>query len=408
MGCADVRLLKTIGSVDFTEQERAALNKLTMPNTGYQALAACLALSCFVGLHTSDIMFGFFPVSFHSLALLGLQAIAVLCMGAHRSWYPACYFAVCLVLPFAIEIGLLLPPMLVALWWAGAPGVQRRDAAWGLGGVALYLCVRATFSSAGVNGPWIHNESGLGFGQVGQNGFSNAFGQAPYLFWVYNVMANLMTVLFSEPRGGSFEFIQSLIGGDTPPWRWIHLATSLITTSAGIVVLARRRLDGRQRQLLVLGCVLLLSNSLLGFLYARDRVGLIAGAGYAVLVFLMASLLVESGRYRRAGALALVVVLLAGWTWRSAESMVRVRDRGFESYSDWVLRHDVEHLRKVPDPALLATLYAAATASPPPDPRCAQEWTKRYFQRLLSDLITDCGHVDVGVGDPARGVRPPS
>ena len=126
--------------------------------TGYQALAACLALSCFVGLHTSSIMFGFFPVSFHSLALLGLLATAVLCMGAHRFWYPALYFAVCLVLPFAIEIGLLLPPMLVALWWAGAPGVQRRDVAWGLGGVALYLVVRATFSAAGVDVPWIHNE----------------------------------------------------------------------------------------------------------------------------------------------------------------------------------------------------------------------------------------------------------
>ena len=31
MGYGDVRLLKTIGSVDFTGQERAALNKLTMP-----------------------------------------------------------------------------------------------------------------------------------------------------------------------------------------------------------------------------------------------------------------------------------------------------------------------------------------------------------------------------------------
>ena len=34
MGCGDVRLLKTIGSVDFTGQERAALNKLTMPRSG--------------------------------------------------------------------------------------------------------------------------------------------------------------------------------------------------------------------------------------------------------------------------------------------------------------------------------------------------------------------------------------
>ena len=31
MGCGDVRLLRTIGSVDVTGQERAALNKLTMP-----------------------------------------------------------------------------------------------------------------------------------------------------------------------------------------------------------------------------------------------------------------------------------------------------------------------------------------------------------------------------------------
>ena len=31
MGCGDVRLLRTIGGIDFTGQERAALNKLTMP-----------------------------------------------------------------------------------------------------------------------------------------------------------------------------------------------------------------------------------------------------------------------------------------------------------------------------------------------------------------------------------------
>ena len=32
MGCGDVRLLRTIGGVDFTRQERATLNKLTMPS----------------------------------------------------------------------------------------------------------------------------------------------------------------------------------------------------------------------------------------------------------------------------------------------------------------------------------------------------------------------------------------
>ena len=37
MGCGDVRLLRTIRSVDFTGQERAALNKLTMPVGRFQA-----------------------------------------------------------------------------------------------------------------------------------------------------------------------------------------------------------------------------------------------------------------------------------------------------------------------------------------------------------------------------------
>ena len=30
MGCGDVRLLRTIGGLDVTRQERAALNKLTV------------------------------------------------------------------------------------------------------------------------------------------------------------------------------------------------------------------------------------------------------------------------------------------------------------------------------------------------------------------------------------------
>ena len=203
---ANLTVFKTTTVVQFAGI-LCCLVALFRVRTGYQALAACLALSCFVGLHTSSILFSFFPLSHHSLALLGLLATAVLCMSTRRSWYPACYFTGCLLLPFIIEMGLLLPPMLVSLWWAGAPGVQRRDVAWGLGGAALYVVVRTTFSSAGADVPWIYFESGLGFGEIDPDGFSNAFGQAPYLFWVYNVMANVLTVLFSEPRGGTFDFI---------------------------------------------------------------------------------------------------------------------------------------------------------------------------------------------------------
>ena len=36
--CGDVRLLRTIRSVDFTGQERAALNKVTMPADGRRSI----------------------------------------------------------------------------------------------------------------------------------------------------------------------------------------------------------------------------------------------------------------------------------------------------------------------------------------------------------------------------------
>ena len=42
MGCGDVRLLRTIGGLDVTGQERAALNKLTMPFLPRPSIAALL------------------------------------------------------------------------------------------------------------------------------------------------------------------------------------------------------------------------------------------------------------------------------------------------------------------------------------------------------------------------------
>ena len=47
MGCGDVRLLRTIGGLDVTGQERAALNKLTMPTgdvTGTRAVSLAARL----------------------------------------------------------------------------------------------------------------------------------------------------------------------------------------------------------------------------------------------------------------------------------------------------------------------------------------------------------------------------
>lgn len=356
----------------------------------HQAMAACVALSCFVGLLSSQILFNFYPVSHHSLSLLCILLTAVLCLRPRRPSHAACYFLLSLAAPFVLELGILVPAVLLVLWWAGAPGVTRRDVVWGLAGAALYAVIRASFSSIGADAPWYYAESGLGFEMADRDHLADAFGHAPLLFWLYNIIATLFTVLFSEPRAGQYKFIASLIGGNTQPWQWINVTTSVVTTGVAAVVIARQRLEGHQRLLLVLGCTLLFAGSLFGFLYTRDRIALAAGTGYALLVFVAVSVLLERFTYVRAAPVALALILLAAWTWRAAGSMLYVRDRAFESYVDWVLRYDQDGAALVPDATLRETLHAAAIAAPPPDPRCGPEWTRRYFQRLLTGPVSQC------------------
>jgi hypothetical protein len=317
-------------------------------------------------------------------------AAAVLCLSARRPFFAACYLLLGFAGPLVLEVGILVPVVLVALWWAGGPGVTRRDVLWGVIGFASYAILRASFSGAGLDAPWFYAESGLGFQTVDREDLAAPFGHAPYLFWLYNVGATMFTVLFSEPRSGEYRFIASLIQGQTLPWQWINVTLSGLTTTVVAGVILRRRPEGHQRLLVVAGSVLFLAGSLLGFLYVRDRVALAAGAGYAILVYVATSLLVEPRAQRSIASLALALLLFAGWTWRGAGSMLYVRDRAFESYADWVLRYDAAGAREIPDAEIRETLHAAAMDGAPPDPRCDPDWTRRYFERLLSELRADC------------------
>ena len=50
MGCGDVRLLRTTGGVEVTEQERAALNKLTMPSRVRGRMAGQIVIALLLGV----------------------------------------------------------------------------------------------------------------------------------------------------------------------------------------------------------------------------------------------------------------------------------------------------------------------------------------------------------------------
>lgn len=359
--------------------------------TKRDALAACLAIGCFVGLHSTRVLFTFYPISLHSLALLLILVTAVLAVNADRPRRWFWYFALSLIAPMVLELGILAPMLVVVLALAGAPGVDRRGAIGSVAGFLIYAVVRVSLSPIGGQVPWFLHESGLGFSMVEDHRLRELFGHAPYLFWIYNVVATLMTVLFSEPRGGQFNFLAGLIVGATPAWQWAHLVSSILTTLIVAWAIVGRRLEGRERHLAGLGATLLFAGSLFGFLYTRDRIALAAGAGYAVLVFVAFSRLTAPAGWRRPLAVSLASLVFALWTVRDIEAVLHVRDRAYENYLDWVSRYDATGALLVPDAEFREQMHAAVMASPPPDPGCDPAWTKRIFERIFPGPGQNCG-----------------
>ena len=213
----------------------ALLIWLFRPLSVRRALAACVALSCVVGLHSTRILFGFWPLNHHSgglVLLLLATALALDPRTRQRDWI---YFPLTLAALLLIESGLVIAPLLVILWWADAPGIGFRGVLSAAAGVAAYLVIRLGFGTVS-DSLGIYTSSGLGFSDVNPETLRNIFEHAPWLFWSYNVIATFLTVLVSEPRAGVYRFVESLLRGEKELWQWIHVASSVLTT--GVIAAA--------------------------------------------------------------------------------------------------------------------------------------------------------------------------
>jgi hypothetical protein len=209
------------------------------------------------------------------------------------------------------------------------------------------------------------------------------FSQAPWMLWLYNTIATLFTVLFSEPRQGVYVFVQSLLEGSVPTWLWIHVLSSGITTLLIAVRLATGSpFTPHDRHLIAIGLVLLIVGSGLGFLYTRDRIALTAGVGYVVLLYVAVAGLLEraSGtHWRRLAAAMCVSVLAVGWTMRAAETSLQLRDAAWDFHMEW--QHRYGDRPAGPPFSVVERLRVDALHEPPADPRGDPAWTSRYFQR---------------------------
>jgi hypothetical protein len=193
----------------------------------------------------------------------------------------------------------------------------------------------------------------------------------------------MFTVAFSEPREGTYTFIASLIQGSVPPWKWLHVVSSVATTALILVAIPRGGLNPRDRAATAVGAALIIGGSALGFLYTRDRVALPVGVGYAVLLYVALSqvLAAASARAAKRTAVTIVVSLLTVmWLVRNAELYWFLRDLAWEHHREWSVRFEsIRNDQPVTD--LMLVLQALALERKPPDPVASPGWSHRLLER---------------------------
>lgn len=362
----------------------ALLLWLFRPIGAARAMAAIVALSCVVGLHTSRILFLFIPLNPHGATLVVLLTALALALHPQTRAFDWVFFPLTAAALFTLESGLLLVPLLAVLWWREAPGIGVRGVSSAVAALILYLALRLGLgASVSLGSSYV--SSGLGFSDATPERLENIFEHAPWLFWVYNVSASFLSVVLSEPRAGAYRFIEVLLRGGVPLWKWLHVISSFLTTAAVIGVLARHRpTSERDRLLVAAGLALVVLGSGIGFLYTRDRIGLWAGTGYALLVFVALATMLERmprAGLGRAATIGFVSVLAVAWTMRTAELYAQLRDTAWDYRLEWT-----DHFEDLGGPAqpqteLLTSLRAAAVSKSPADPRRDPAWTFALFER---------------------------
>ena len=359
----------------------AVLVWMFRPRGGARSIAAAFALVCLTGLHSSRIVVNFNPLNAHSAVLLIVLLSAAWAMTPTARSRQYVFFLVALGATLLLESGLMLIPVLAALWLIRAPGITTRGVLAALLGIAVYAAIHLGLGARIEAVAYTH--SGLGFSAATPERLDATFGRWLWLFWAYNVLATIFTVAFSEPREGTYEFVSSLLHGSVPAWMWLHVVSSVATTVVMVAAFPRRQLDARDRAVTAVGIALILGGSALGFLYTRDRIALPVGVGYSMLLYVALSSWLEKipgPSVRRVGIVATTAAIAMMWLVRDAELYWFLRDLAWEHHREWTVRYEsIRDNRPVTD--LMLVLQALALEQMPVDPTTGPAWSNRLLER---------------------------
>jgi hypothetical protein len=319
--------------------------RLFRPRDAAGAVALPIGLAALIGLHTfAGTVREAFPINTFLTIVLCCFAAADLAMAEQRWWRNV---AAAMLLAFAaltVESGLLVAVVFVSAYLAGARGVSRVGIAGIVAVVAGYFYLR--FIVLNVGAPTLEERSsGFGFSSRDPEELIRMFGGNAIPFYLYNVTASLLSVVFSEPRAGVWAVTRGFVAGE-PEFAGVVNVIASATATALIVAYGWRRrrewfscqLD-RDGQIVVVFCAVALASSVLSYAYTKDVILSSAGA-----LFALALAVVVRDLVRRVPAMVTVrsvavagVLLLLSTTWaiRAVGIHLALRASGDQIRNEW-------------------------------------------------------------------------
>ena len=353
--------------------------------TGVDVAASLFALIVLVGSNTfTGLVKEATPVNVYLpivvLVLLAMQ----LSRRPHAWWVDAAAMLALIGACLTLESGVLVWVALVAGRIAGGRGVSDRALLAITVVTVVYLAVRLTLLPLDTQ-----NTSGYLAERLEPEQIRARFGAGLSRFTVYTVLASISSVLFSQPRDGTFVVLRAWQAGDIPPRMWISISSSLMTTA--LIGIAAWRLwraapvaaephRAHMRTDFIVFAAVLAASAVASFGYAKDVIMSTAGACYALVAFW--AIRDQLIRVRHvAAAVALAALLLAVsslWAVRVIGVQHVLRTQAFAFHNDWAGVRD--HMPEDPvGRRLVAALRADALSRPVVNPWFMPRWADRVF-----------------------------
>ena len=370
--------------------------RLLRVRSAVDLLALPLALAALVGMHTFNVTVReAYPINHFMTVLACCLIVVTLAEATPHWWRDVAAVATCAFALLTIETGVITWVCLVVVYAAGWRGVSKRAIAVIALMIAAYVVVRFTMLDVGTRTVGA-TSSGYGFSVRSTGELVSLFGNAPWTFYAYNIICAALTVLFSEPRAGVFQFTRFATEGSVPAWSLMNVAVSAIGTIliAGAIVRRIRRwrqgIVDRDDVVLLLFVVVLGANAAISYPYLKEVVMSPAGMFYAGALFIAVRDLLQSVRqHPSASARWLMIPLLVlsiGWTLRAGTLAASLRASAFVNRNDWALAEQREdevrpgwRMRHPDAERLVRQLGREVVNMPVPQPFTMPRWTRTWI-----------------------------